>query len=811
MFGKIVVDDKEASKGIDNVTRTAKQSEGIMSSSFKKIGAAVAGAFSVAAMVGFEKSVIETYTTFDDQMRKVQAVSGATSDAVTALRDKAKELGSATRFSATEAGEGMEALARAGWETEDVINEVGNVLAFATANSIDLGAAAELVSDGLNQFGLEAKDTQYFTDVLSQTAASSSTDVLGLKESLINTSGMVKVFGYDLEDVSVALGLMGDEALKGGAAGTSLNSAFMHMAKGGKDVNKAMKDLGINLYDANGNAKPLDTVLGDLRTSFGKLSDEQKAQYASTLFGTAGMKGMMAIIETSDEDFNNLTDAIKNSKDATQEMADIMDGGIGGAIESVKSAWEGLKIYFGELQDGFLVDAINGIASAIQALPERIDSVKDRIMTIKEAVSETAGVMRESFQPVVDALKDAFDKLKESMGPIVETAGNIMQTLEPLATIIGGVLVGAIGVAISIFTGLVSAIGPVINAFLQIIETVGHMVNVVIGLLTGDWQLAMDSWLAAGESIIGAFISLWEGLKNFVGGFVDAIVGFFQGLYDILVGNSIVPDMVNAMLQWFKDLASWIVDPIKTLVSFVVDAFNNLKQKASTIFNAIKDGITRPIETAKSIITTIVGAIRSVMTRIFGSIRDTTSRIFDRVKDAMFKPIDAAKDAISKALDAIKDMFSKLKLKFPKIERPKLPKFTLTGEFSIMPPRVPKIGIEWFKEGGILTKPTLFGFNPASGNIMGGGEAGYEAILPIEKLSDILIRVFDRIGYNNDNTDYTGLLNSLSSVVYESFMQAIVDSGAGTIVIDGRALTNAISRHQYSNLKHNNRVRGRKG
>ena len=282
----------------------------------------------------------------------------------------------------------MEALARSGWKTNDIINETGTVLNFAAANSIDLGQAAELVADGLNQFGLDAKDTEYFVDVLSQTAASSSTDVLGLKESLENTSGMVKVFNYDLEDVSLALGMMGDESIKGGKAGTQLNAAFMNMAKGGKDVDKAMKDLGISLFDAQGNAKPLDEVLGDLRGSFATLTDEQKAQYGATLFGQTGMKGMMSILSASEEDFNNLTNAISNSSGKTKEMADIMDGGLGGAIESVKSAWEGLLIKLGGMQEGFLVDAFNKLAEVLQGLPDKIDVLNQKWESLKEFMRE---------------------------------------------------------------------------------------------------------------------------------------------------------------------------------------------------------------------------------------------------------------------------------------------------------------------------------------------------------------------------------------------------------------------------------------
>lgn len=215
LFGKIAVNNKEANKSIDDVTGKAKQAEGTIGSSFSKIGKVVAGAFTVAAVASFEKKIVSTYSTYDDQMRKVQAVSGATGKAYQELRAKAEELGSKTRFSATQAGEGMENLARAGWKTGEIMQGINPVLSFATANAIDLGSAAGIVADGLSQFGLQAKDTGEFTDVLSATASAANTDIGLLGETLKYAGAPAGALGYKLQDVAVAMGLMANKGIKG--------------------------------------------------------------------------------------------------------------------------------------------------------------------------------------------------------------------------------------------------------------------------------------------------------------------------------------------------------------------------------------------------------------------------------------------------------------------------------------------------------------------------------------------------------------------------------------------------------------------
>src|SRR5699024_6291194 len=183
LFGRIAIDDKGATTKIDNITNTARRSEGIIGKSFKNIGKFIIAAFSVRAIVNFEKKVIETYATYDDQMRKVQAVSGATGAEWDKLKDKARELGKGTRYSATEAGQAMEALARNGWTVNEVYDYTSDVLAFATANTLELDDAARIASGGLNVFGMGTDELNRYLDVNTATSANSAANIHGLSES----------------------------------------------------------------------------------------------------------------------------------------------------------------------------------------------------------------------------------------------------------------------------------------------------------------------------------------------------------------------------------------------------------------------------------------------------------------------------------------------------------------------------------------------------------------------------------------------------------------------------------------------------
>lgn len=557
LFGKIAVNDKDANKSIDNVTGRAKQAEGQMGSTFGKIGKAVTTAFTVAAVGAFEKKIVDTYSTYDDQMRKVQAVSGATGKAYQELRAKAEELGAKTRFSATEAGQGMENLARAGWKTGQIMSGIGPVLSFATANAIDLGSAAGIVADGLSQFGLQAQDTGMFTDVLSATAAAANTDIGLLGETLKYAGAPAGALGYKLQDVAVAMGLMANKGIKGSQAGTTLRSAMTRLANPTGESAKAMKKLGISITDSSGKVKPFATLMQDLRGKFSKLNDAQKAQMASTIFGQEAMSGMLAVVNSSDEEFNKMTNAIKNCDGQTQKMADTMDGGLGGAIASVKSAWEGFLIKLGSVQDGLLVGAFNLLALAIRGLSPVIDGISFAFQTLFNIIKNN---------PIIQGFVAPFKVMIEHLQNGMSVCGSFYQAfmnLFPDGSILVSDFIGAIEFGLkglvalakgnveeardwfySIFPDdvenmlqvdkIMNIISNIKNVFQSTFDAIGNIVVIAMNIAGGAFEALGAIWVTVSPTIVSGLLTIIQIVTSFASITVSAISSVISSIKDVI-------------------------------------------------------------------------------------------------------------------------------------------------------------------------------------------------------------------------------------------------------------------------------------
>lgn len=734
MFGSIVIDDKDANSKIDGVVGTAKGAESKMGSSFGKIGKAVAGAFTVGAIVNFEKSVIQTYSTYDDQMRKVQAVTGATGEEYEKLKNMAEALGRTTRFSATEAGEGMEVLARAGLTTNEVLGVTATQLNFATANAIKMSNAGEILTSTMNQFNLTAEDSGKISDILSETSRAASTDVELLGESFKYVGPVAGALGYKLEDTSVALGLMAKQSIVGGQAGTALKNILANMAKPTDDVAFAMQELGVEMTNSKGEMLPLKDVISDLRGGFANLTEAEKVQYATMIAGKQGMSALLAIVNASEEDFNEMTEAIENSTGATDEMREIMDGGMGGALAGVSSAWEGVQIAMGKVQEGAIVDFLNLLAEALQAIPGIIEKVNEKWKEFKTYIKDNQEAIQEYWQVAIDAFNEGkefivtvFEGIWEIISAFWEKNGETIQVM------------------LEMFAGWVRA-G---------MELIKGIIDFVLALISGDWE---GAWSALGEILS----NIWEMMKNMLGIALNAMaivitngVEIIKGLWSVAWEK--IKNIATVIWEGIKTAISKIIESIKKVITGTMKAIQNvmstiwgaISRVTSTIWNGIKVAITKPVEAAKKIVSTTVNGIKTTITTVFNGIKTVTSTVWNGVKTAMVKPIEAAKTTISNIIGTIKGFFSNLKLKFPKLSMPPLPHFSLSGKFSLKPPSVPKLSVDWYKDGGILTDATIFG--ASGGKLLGGGEAGPEAVLPIAKLGGIMADTMDQLGYGGNN------------------------------------------------------------
>ncbi|HEC2229131.1 TPA: phage tail tape measure protein [Staphylococcus delphini] len=451
---------------------------------------------------------------FDDSMRKVKATSGATSKEFGLLRDKALEMGAKTKFSASESADALNYMALAGWDTKEMMSGINGVMQLAAASGEDLGAVSDIVTDSLTAFGLKAKDSGRFADVLAQTSSKANTDVRGLGEAFKYAAPVAGALGYSVEDVSVAIGLMSNAGVKGEKAGTALRTMFTNLAKPTKAMKNEMDRLGIAITDSRGNMLPMRDVMDQLRGKFKGLSKDQQASAAATIFGKEAMSGALAVINASDSDYQKLTKSIDNSTGASKRMSDEMEGGIGGSIRKMKSAFESLAISIGDV----LAPHLRRLADFLAALATKFNNMPGWSKTAVVGI----GLFAAALGPVILAtglFTSAIGSIAGVVGPAmlaVSKAGGVMALLgqkAPLAakglTLVGSAfkfMLGPVGLAI----GAIFAIGTAFVIAYKKSETFRNIVNKVI------------------NPVVSGFKSLWNVAKN-----------VFDSLKNLFSGNSL--------------------------------------------------------------------------------------------------------------------------------------------------------------------------------------------------------------------------------------------------------------------------------
>lgn len=351
----------------------------------------VQGASLIGASFGVAESV-NSFQDFEAMMSQVKAISGATGQAFDDLTAKAQEMGATTKFTATESAEAFNYMAMAGWKPQQMIDGISGIMSLAAASGEDLGTTSDIVTDALTAFGLQAGDAGHFADVLAQASANANTNVSMLGESFKYVAPVAGAMNYSVEDTSLALGLMANASIKGSMAGTALKTSLANMAAPTDSMAAAMDKYGISLTDSEGNMKSLRGVIDNLRGSLGGLSETEQTAAASTIFGKEAMAGMLAIINASEEDYNKLSTAIGNSKDAAEGMADTMLDNLKGSFTLMQSAIEGTENAFGKRLSPYLRGIAGGITDMMPEITDGINAVMDvaddKIAGVKRKITD---------------------------------------------------------------------------------------------------------------------------------------------------------------------------------------------------------------------------------------------------------------------------------------------------------------------------------------------------------------------------------------------------------------------------------------
>lgn len=383
---------------------------------------AATGAGAVAAGT----AAINAGKSFEAGMGEVQAISGASRKDLEALTNKAKEMGATTKFSATQASEGLKYMAMAGWNSQQMIDGLPGVLNLAAASGEDLGTVSDIVTDALTAMGLKASDSAHFADVLATAASSSNTNVAMMGETFKYAAPLAGTLGYNIEDLSQAIGLMANAGIKGSQSGTSLRSILTRLASPPSDAAKAMEKYGISIKNSDGSMKSLMEVMENMRDSLQGLPEDEKAAAASALGGQEAMSGLLAIINASESDFDNLSKAIDNASGAAQDQADIMNDNLQGALYELGSAAESAGI---ELYDNIKNPAKKAVRAAATEIRSLSTTIKDN--GIEAIIPEETITTVKNLGTTAKAVGAGGLKV---LGGAAQFAGENIQTVLPVAT-----------------------------------------------------------------------------------------------------------------------------------------------------------------------------------------------------------------------------------------------------------------------------------------------------------------------------------------------------------------------------------------
>ena len=373
-------------KAVDLVTAPVRGILNLLKNPIFQAGAVLGVTFSVA-------DTVNTYKDFEAAMSQVKAVSGATGSEFDKLTAKAKEMGATTKFTAKESAEAFNYMAMAGWNAEQMTDGISGILNLAAASGEDLATTSDIVTDALTAFGLKASDATHFSDVLAQASSSANTDVGMMGETFKYVASMAGSLSYSIEDVALMTGLMANSGIKSTQAGTSLNAVLTRLATNSNGAADAIAALGVNFYDSTGNARPLATVMDELREATEGMNQEQKSNLANTVAGMEAQKGLLAILNASQEDYDKLAESINHADGAAEKMSKIQLDNLSGDITYFQSAVDGLKISLGErLSNSWLRDIVQWLTAQVpnvkQALNDAMDSVEIKLDSLKHKFKE---------------------------------------------------------------------------------------------------------------------------------------------------------------------------------------------------------------------------------------------------------------------------------------------------------------------------------------------------------------------------------------------------------------------------------------
>lgn len=673
---------------------------------------------------------METYAETENAVTKVNAYFGETGQAAEESANVIKSVYS------DGVGESMDSVADAvlmvkknlgDLSETDLTNLTQQAITLDELYGIDMNETLRGVNSLMQQYGLTAQEAMDYIVVGTQNGLDKTNE---LGDNLSEYAGKFSQAGYSASEYFQLL----DNGLKNGAYNLD-------------KVNDAINEVTTRLVD------------GTIGESIGSFSTKTQELFTSWQNGGATQKQVIDSIVADIGNCTNQQEALNLAALAFGTMAE--DGNLKfiTSLTSVGSTYDSVK---GSAQGMF-----DATTTPMQQMESNTRKLQQALVPLGEKLAELANAILPPLVSVITTVGGWFEKLPGPVQNFVIILGALLAAFTALTPVIAAisVVMGALNISMLPIIAVIAAVAAAIAGIIAIIQNwgaitqwfgelwntictgIGAMVDSLKAWFSNLWTHLQSVWegicnvvqtavMLLGSIIQGAIdiitlpfqmiwenckgivSSVWEGIKSVVSSAIHAVSSTISSVM------SAIKNVITTVWNAISSKVSSVLNTIKTTVSTV---FNAVKSVASSVWNGIKSVISSVVDGIKSKVSSVFNGVKSTITSIFNGIKSTATSVWNGIKDAIIKPVEAAKNAVKGIIDKITGFFSGMKLELPKI---KLPHFKISGKLSLSPPSVPHLSIDWYKEGGILTKPTVFGMNGSS--LMAGGEAGKEAVLPLK-------------------------------------------------------------------------------
>lgn len=650
VFVKITLDTSGYDQALDAAsskiqTFASKLKSGL--STVAKAGAAAVSAATTAVGL-FAKSSIEAGMSFDAGISKVGAVSGAAAEDLARLRDKALELGSSTKFSATEAANAMNDMAMAGWKTEDMLGGIEGIMHLAAASGKDLASTSDIVTRALTAFGLSASDSGYFADILAVTSGNAKTSIGMMGETFKTVAPLAGALGYSADDTALAIGLMTSAGVEASKAGTALGSIFTRLSTDAGASSESLgalgtltQQLGVEFYNTDGSTRDFMAVLMDSREAWKGLTEEEQLNCAATIAGQDAMTGWLSMMTAAPEDVEKLASSLENADRTAQAMAKTMEDNLAGDITKFHSALEGAKILLSDGLTPELRDFVQFGANAVSALSSAFtDGGLDGLMNslggvIADGLNMVASKIPEVIRVGIQLLEALATGIASNVPALLNTAQEMLASfIGYLQSNLSQLIATGIEALLRFSGGLREGAGELVDSAIILLQTLaGGLIQALPELLTTISEIVSNIAYMINENAPKLIATGLELIAKLVAGLIQNIPVILMNMPQIIgaiwnaitnvnwshLGAILITSIADGIRSMGESLLSTVKEVLQNPLGFIKELFSSLKNMGSQTMQLFSSGISGMASSIFTAVTSIKNTIENILSTLASS------------------------------------------------------------------------------------------------------------------------------------------------------------------------------------------------